>query len=122
MTSIASKELREKALHALLDMELPESQVAEIFGVSPRTLRRWMSRYRNTGETAPMPRGHRKTAFSDHDRRRAASLLRHHPNLTLSELQERLETKASIASVCRLRQQVQQGRKKRNAPDGPGRP
>ena len=105
MTTTASEQIRRKALHALENLHYTEDQVAEIFGVSTRTLRRWLVLYRKTGRAAPLPHGHRKSVFSAEETDRAAELLRANPAMTLRELKDALGTNASLASVCRLRQQ-----------------
>ncbi len=116
MTKISSEEVRQKAVHAITRLDYSERQVAEIFGVSTRTIRRWVTQYREEGQLAPRPHGHKKALFSDEDVARAQELLLAQPDMTLEELRQALHTDASLASVCRLRQRAQKARKKRNAP------
>lgn len=113
MTKISSGQVRQKALHALVDLHYTEDQVAEIFGVSSRTVRRWLTVYRKTGRVDPLQHGHRKSVFSAEETDRAAELLRANPAMTLQELKSALGTEASIASVCRLRQQSLNPRRKK---------
>ena len=113
VTATASEQIRRKALHALEDLHYTEEQVAEIFGVSTRTLRRWLTLYRKTGRAAPLPHGHRKSVFSAEETDRAAELLHANPAMTLRELKDALGTDASIATVCRLRQHSLGARRKR---------
>ena len=49
-----SKDLRLKVLEAL-DRGMPRREVAQIFGVSMPTIKRWLKRRRETGEIAPRP-------------------------------------------------------------------
>src|SRR5215208_1106069 len=48
------KDLRLKVLEAL-DRGMPRREVAQIFGVSMPTIKRWLKRRRETGEVAPKP-------------------------------------------------------------------
>jgi transposase len=49
-----SKDLRLKVLEAV-DRGMPRREVAEIFGVSMPTIKRWLKRHRETGEVDPKP-------------------------------------------------------------------
>jgi transposase len=49
-----SKDLRLKVLEAL-DRGMPRREVAQIFGISMPTIKRWLKRRRETGEVAPRP-------------------------------------------------------------------
>ena len=79
MTKISSEEVRQKAVHAITRLDYSERQVAEIFGVSTRTIRRWVTQYREEGQLAPRPHGHKKALFSDEDVARAQELLQAQP-------------------------------------------
>jgi transposase len=49
-----SKDLRLKVLEAL-DRGMPRREVAQIFGISIPTIKRWLKRRRETGEVGPRP-------------------------------------------------------------------
>jgi transposase len=49
-----SKDLRLKVLEAV-DRGMPRTEVAQIFGVSMPTIKRWLKRRRETGEVDPIP-------------------------------------------------------------------
>ncbi len=49
-----SKDLRLKVLEAV-DRGMPRAEVAEVFGVSMPTIKRWLKRRRETGEVDPKP-------------------------------------------------------------------
>jgi transposase len=49
-----SKDLRLKVLEAV-DRGMPRAEVAEVFGVSMPTIKRWLKRRRKTGEVDPKP-------------------------------------------------------------------
>jgi transposase len=48
------EDLRLKVLEAV-DSGMPRTEVAEVFGVSLPTIKRWLKRKRETGEVAPTP-------------------------------------------------------------------
>src|SRR5687767_3917861 len=49
-----SKDLRLKVLEAV-DRGMPRKEVAQIFGVSMPTIKRWLKRRRETGQVDPKP-------------------------------------------------------------------
>jgi transposase len=49
-----SKDLRLKVLEAV-DRGMPRTEVAEVFGLSLPTIKRWLKRRRETGEVDPKP-------------------------------------------------------------------
>jgi transposase len=49
-----SKDLRLKVL-AAVDRGMPRTEVAEVFGVSLPTIKRWLKRRRETGEVGARP-------------------------------------------------------------------
>jgi transposase len=50
-----SKDLRMKLL-AAVDRGTPREEVAEVFGVSVASIKRWLKRRRETGEAEPKPK------------------------------------------------------------------
>ena len=88
MTKISSEEVRQKAVHAITRLDYSERQVAEIFGVSTRTIRRWVTQYKEEGQLAPKPHGHKKALFSADDVARVRELLLEQPDMTLEELRQ----------------------------------
>ena len=99
-----SKELRLKVL-AAIDRGMPRKEVAEVFGVSIPSIKRWLKRRRETGDVQPRPipgPPARKREVLD------AALpeqVRLNPDLTLEEHCELFEevhsVKASNASMSR---------------------
>jgi len=97
--SIASKEVRERAIAAYEAKQGTQAQIAAMYGVSVSTFERWWTRYRRTGETAPRPRGHNPCALSKADRKRLEALLDAHPDLTLAQLREVLNVRCSLVTI-----------------------
>jgi transposase len=63
MKKSARTDTHQRAITAYLNHQGTQAQIAELYGVDIRTFQRWLFRYRQTGEAAPLPRGHRRTVF-----------------------------------------------------------
>jgi len=81
-----SQDLREKLMSQLESGRLTQRQAGELFSVSPRTISRWLRRYRATGSYARLPNTHRRLVIQDLDSFREKALSR--PDQTQSELAE----------------------------------
>jgi transposase len=99
-----SKDLRLKVL-AAVDRGMPREEVAEVFGVSVPTIKRWLSRRRETGDVEPKPipgPPARKGALLEEW---LPSQLRDNPDLTLEEHCQTFEAehciKVSTATMSR---------------------
>jgi transposase len=100
-----SKDLRMKVLAAVDRGGMPRKEVAEVFGVSEPTIKRWLRRRRETGDIEPKPipgpSAKKGAALEDH----LPAQLRANPDLTLEEHRELFEevhsVKASTATVSR---------------------
>ncbi len=113
-----SKDLRLKVLEAV-DRGMPRRQIAEIFGVSMPTIKRWLKRRRETREVEPKP------IPGPPARKRAAlekalpSQLRANPDFTLEEHRELFEetygVSVSTASVSRAFERLGLPLKKRRS-------
>src|SRR5215208_5851782 len=99
-----SKDLRLKVL-AAIDRGMLRKEVAEVFGVSAPTSKRWLRRRRQTGDVEPKPIPGPPTkkgaALEDH----LPVQLRANPDLTLEEHRELFEeahgVKVSTVTVSR---------------------
>jgi transposase len=69
--------------------------------VDVSTFERWWQRYRRTGQTAPLPRGHRRAVYEGQDAEELDALVRQHPDTTLEELREATGKDCSIMAVQR---------------------
>jgi transposase len=98
---IASQEVRKRAIAACEAGGVSQSQVASLYGVDISTLERWLQRYRRTGQTAPLPRGHRRAVYEGQDAEHLDALITQAPDLTLEELREATGKICSIMAVQR---------------------
>jgi transposase len=114
-----SKDLRLKVLEAV-DRGMPRREVAQIFGVSVPTIKRWLKRRRETGEVAatkpnPGPPARKGVALEQ----ALPSQLRTNPDFTLEEHQQLFEEtygiSVSTASISRAFERLGLPLKKRRS-------
>jgi len=113
-----SKDLRLKVLEAV-DRGMPRREVAEVFGVSMPTIKRWLKRRRETGEVQakpnPGPPARKGVALEQ----ALPSQLRSNPDFTLEEHRELFEETYSIsvstASISRAFERLGLPLKKRHS-------
>jgi transposase len=113
-----SKDLRLKVLEAV-DRGMPRMEVAEVFGVSMPTIKRWLKRRRETGEIAakpnPGPPARKGAALEE----ALPSQLRANPDFTLEEHQQLFEEtygiSVSTASISRAFERLDLPLKKRHS-------
>jgi transposase len=79
-----SKDLRLKTL-AAIDRGIPRKEVAQLFGVSRSTIKRWLKRRRLTGGVETMEIPGRPALKGEALREWLSSQLRSNPDLTLAE-------------------------------------
>jgi transposase len=113
-----SKDLRLKVLEAV-DRGMPRREVAEVFGVSMPTIKRWLKRRRETGEVQakpnPGPPARKGVALEQ----ALPSQLRSNPDFTLEEHRELFEEthgiSVSTASIGRAFERLGLPLKKRHS-------
>jgi transposase len=113
-----SKDLRLKVLEAL-DRGMPRREVAQIFGISMPTIKRWLKRRRETGEIAPRaspgPPARKGMALEE----ALPAQLQSNPDFTLEEHRELFEEthgiSASTASISRAFERLGLPLKKRHS-------
>jgi len=98
---IATEQTRKRAIKAYLSHQGTQAQIASLYGVNIRTFQDWLERYRKTGSTAPMPRGHRKALFNGDSLAALDELVEQHPDATLEEFRNLSGTSCSIMAVQR---------------------
>ena len=91
-----SKDLRLKTL-AAIDRGTPSKEVAELFGVSRSTIKRWLKRRRLTGEVAIHPIPGRPSVKGEALGEWLPSRLESNPDLTLKEHCEAFEDETALA-------------------------
>ncbi|MFL5991304.1 MAG: IS630 transposase-related protein [Rubrobacteraceae bacterium] len=90
-----SKDLRLKTL-AAIDRGIPRTEVAELFGVSLSTIKRWLKRRRQTGDVKTMKIPGRPSVKGAALREWLPSQLKANPDLTLKEHCEAFEDESGM--------------------------
>jgi transposase len=113
--SIASKDVRQRAVEAHLNRGLTQAQVARNYNVHITTFQRWLFDFRQSGGYEPKKRGHRPAAFSGAALTALEALVKNHPDATLKELRELSGASVSIITIHHSLQRLGY-RYKKNAP------
>ena len=90
-----SRDLRFKTL-AAIDRGIPRKEVAQLFGVSRSTIKRWLKRRRQTGDVETMKIPGRPALKGDALREWLPSQLKSNPDLTLREHCEAFEDETGV--------------------------
>ena len=113
-----SKDLRLKVLEAV-DRGMPTTEVAQIFGVSMPTIKRWLKRRRETGQVDPKPNPGPPATKGVVLEEALPSQLRINPDFTLEEHQQLFEEtyamSISTSSISRAFERLGLPRKKRHS-------
>jgi len=113
--SIATSDIRERAIEAYRRGKGTQEEIAQHYGVTLRTFQRWMARYHLNGDTSPHPRGHRKALFSGKRLNQLDQLVQEYPDATLEQLRDMSGMECSIMAVQRALDRLGYSFKK-NAP------
>ena len=97
--SIASKDVRQRAIDAHLKRGLTQAQVAQTYNVHITTFQRWLSSFRQSGSCEPGKRGHRHAVFSGDALKALEALVENNPDATLEELRDMSGACVSIVTV-----------------------
>jgi transposase len=113
-----SNDLRHALVAAYENNDYSQREVADLFGVSPATVRNMVRRKRETGTPDAKPRGGGQTAtLAQPARERIRQLLAKRNDLTLAELCDQIaqeyQTRVSVPTMCRVLQRLGLRRKKR---------
>jgi transposase len=113
-----SKDLRLKVLQAL-DRGMPRREVAQIFGISMPTIKRWLKRRRETGEVEPRPSPGPPARKGMALEEALPAQLRANPDFTLEEHQQLFEEtygiSVSTSSISRAFERLGLPLKKRHS-------
>jgi len=108
-----SMDLRERVIRAYDQKVGTQEQVAKLFGVSARWIKKLLRRRRETGSIAPKPHGGGWTPkFSGEKLERLKALVEQNPDATLQELLEQSGVDGSIMAVHRALERLGCRRKK----------
>ena len=94
----ATPEVRALVIKACLEGKATRRQLSEIFGYHVDTLGRWVRQSRN-GQTSSLPRGHRKSAFSDGEKKEIEKYINENPYVTLYMIREFFKKSCSLVTV-----------------------
>lgn len=94
-----TKELRQRALAAYATNRYTQSHLADIFGVTRKTINNWVRIERMESRSEPLPKGHRRQSFSEEDKRKLVLLVSERPDLTLEQLRELMGKDCTLPTV-----------------------
>ena len=95
MSPRPSADFRER-LVAAIDAGLPRGEAAQHFGVSPRTIERWLARQRAGQSLADRPRSGRPPRLAPAQLATLRDLVLAHPDATLPEHADRLAAATGV--------------------------
>ncbi len=116
--SIATAEIRRRAIDAYKMGKGSQADIASSYRVDLRTFQPWALSFQRT---APRPHGHRQALYSGKQLKALAQLGGKHPDATLEELKNMSGVKGSIMAVQRALNRLG-ARYKRNASRQRARP
>ena len=96
---ISSNEIRKQAIDAYAAGRGTQAEVAGWYGVHLATFKRWLQRYRKTGRSAALPRGHNPPALDERQMKKLAALVAKKPGATLEDLRESLQLSCSLVAI-----------------------
>ena len=106
-----SDDLRKRVVDAVVEGGISRNAAAKRFGVSIASAVRWVCRFNATGEISPAPTGgdqrsHRIEAHGDY----LLGLIRRQPDITLLEIQGRLNANIAVGTLIAERPPHRTGR------------
>lgn len=96
---ISSEEIRVRAIKAYKDGLGSQEQIAVMYDVSPRTIRRWWQEFITKNKTAPSPRGHNPRSLNEQNMKELDRLLTKQPDMTLEQLRLALGKTCSVVTI-----------------------
>ena len=99
MTTIASKEVRQRAIEAYRSGNGSQEHIAKLYRVSKRAFQKWLVAYREEGRVDPLPRGHNPPSFSGNNLIALDKYVETHPDTTLAELQDAFVDRVTCSDV-----------------------
>jgi transposase len=96
---IIHKELRLRALKAYSTGRYTQSHLAEVYGVTRKTISNWLRIERTEGRVEPLPKGHRRESFTDEEKVLMVELIKAKPDLTLEQIRSLLDKDCTLPTV-----------------------
>ena len=98
----ATAEIREMVVNAYMSGTASRKQLAEIFGYHIQSIGNWIRRYATTKQLAPLPKGHRKSVFTEEEKGELVELLKNNVDLTLAEIKAHFNKTCSLTAIYKL--------------------
>lgn len=115
--SIATPEVRKKAIEAYINKKGTQQQVADFFSIHVNTLKNWLKAYQEEKRLTPRMRGHMAQAFNQEEKEKLKKLILEKNDITLVEIRAALGKKCSLMAIHR--EVIRQGfRVKKNFKSG----
>ena len=97
------EDLRRWAVAAVLDDGMTNAAVGRRFGVHPKSIARWVKRYRERGDLRPDPRGGDLQSWRiEAERERIFLLLKRRPRLNIRTLRDALAAEGPVFGTSTL--------------------
>lgn len=96
---IATEQIRQRAIAAYENGCGTQAEIARFYGIDLSTFQRWLRRYRQSGQTAPLARGHNPAALDIDEMAQLARLIDTTPDATLDQLRQALRKECSLVAI-----------------------
>ncbi len=96
---IATVQIRQRAIAAYEDGRGTQADIARLYGIDLSTFQRWLRRYRQSGQTAPLARGHNPAALDAGEMAQLAQLVERTSDATLDQLRQALGKECSLVAI-----------------------
>ena len=74
-------------------------QLSEIFGYHIQSIGNWIREFECEGRIAPHPKGHRKSVFTEEEKKELVEIFRSNTDITLEEIRERFGKSCSLVAI-----------------------
>lgn len=99
--TIASQELRERAIEAYKTGAFTQQQLADAYRVHYKTIQNWLKADANGETQASKPRGHRPRIFSKDEEIELLELIRNVSSITLEKIKLRFNKTCHVSVIHR---------------------
>jgi transposase len=96
---ILPKEFRQRAIKAYKTGRYTQAHLAEVYGVTRKTINNWLKIERTEQRYESLPRGHRRESFTEEEKKRLILLVEERPDLTLEQLRAMVGKDCTIQTV-----------------------
>jgi len=96
---IVPKELRQRAIKAYKTGRYTQAHLAEVYGVTRKTINNWLKIERTEHRSEALPRGHRRECFTEEEKKHLLLLVKNRPDLTLKQLRVMTGKNCTIQTI-----------------------